>query len=111
MRKIILRKFKRKTNADLIRSEKNRQFSENDLVAIKRTQQGPGLKLANKYLGPYKIIKTIWNNRYVVRKVRNHEGPWETSTTVDYIKPWANGIEDSSDEEEPCDLELANLEN
>lgn len=28
-------------------------------------------------------------------------GPWETSTAVDYIKSWANNVEDSSDNEEP----------
>jgi hypothetical protein len=32
-------------------------YRENDLVAIKCTQQRPGLKLANKYLGPYEIVK------------------------------------------------------
>jgi len=31
-------------------------YRENDLMAIKRTQQRPELKLANKCLGPYKII-------------------------------------------------------
>jgi len=34
-------------------------YHENDLVAIKSMQQGPGLKLANKYLNPYKIIKIL----------------------------------------------------
>jgi len=48
-------------------------YRENDLVAIKRTQQGPGLKLASKYLGPYEIVKVLHNNRYVVRKVDDHD--------------------------------------
>jgi hypothetical protein len=42
--------------------------------------------LANKYLGPYEIVKVLCNNRYVVRKVGDHEGPWETSTAADYVK-------------------------
>jgi len=42
-------------------------YQENDLVVIKRIQQGPGLKLANKYLGPYKTVKILRNNRYIVR--------------------------------------------
>ncbi|KAH0948747.1 hypothetical protein HN011_000990 [Eciton burchellii] len=50
-------------------------YCENDLAAIKDTQQGPELKLANKYLGPYKIIKVLRNNQYVVRKMGDHEGP------------------------------------
>ncbi|KAH8373691.1 hypothetical protein KR200_005499, partial [Drosophila serrata] len=32
-----------------------RKFELNDLVAIKRTQYGTGLKLKGKYLGPYKV--------------------------------------------------------
>jgi len=79
---------------------------EDDLVAIKRTQQGPGLKLANKYLGPYRIVKALRNNRYVVRKMGDHEGPWETSTAADNMKPWANETNDSSDNEELCGSEV-----
>lgn len=36
-------------------------YREGDLMAIKRTQQGPGLKFAHKYLGPYEIIKVLLN--------------------------------------------------
>jgi len=63
-------------------------------------QQGPGLKLANKYLGPYEIVKILRNNRYVVRKVGDHEGPWETSTAADYVKLWASEIDNPLDNEE-----------
>lgn len=38
-------------------------YNEGDLVAIKRTQQGPGLKMFHKYLGPYEIIKVLRNQR------------------------------------------------
>jgi len=31
------------------------KYKLGDLVAIKRTQQGPGLKLRSKFIGPYKI--------------------------------------------------------
>jgi len=37
-----------------------------DLVAIKRIQQKPGAKFANKYLGPYQIIQVL-RNRCVPR--------------------------------------------
>jgi len=48
---------------------KFKQAQQNDLVAIKRTQLGPGFKLANKYLGSYNMVKVLRNNRYIVQKV------------------------------------------
>jgi len=68
-------------------------------VAIKRIQLGPGLKLANKYLGPYSIIKVLRNDRYVVQKVGEHEGPSRTSTSADHIKPWVSSLSDDSEDE------------
>jgi len=38
------------------------QYNEGDLVAIKRTQDSPELKLAAKYLIPYGVKKTIRND-------------------------------------------------
>jgi len=76
-----------------------RRYNENDLVAIKCTQLGPGLKLANKYLGPYSIIKVLRNDRYVVQKVGEHEGPSRTSTSADHIKPWVSSLSDDSEDE------------
>jgi hypothetical protein len=75
-------------------------YRENDLVAIKRTQQGQGLKLANKYLGPYEIVKVLRSNRYIVRKVGDHEGPWETSIAADYVKLWASEVDNPLNDEE-----------
>lgn len=78
-------------------------YQEGDLVAIKRMQQAPGSKLAAKYFGPYEILKKLRNHRYVVRKVGEHNGPQQTSSSVDYMKPWLNyedGEELSGDEEE-----------
>jgi len=63
-------------------------YREGDLVAIKRTQQGPCLKLAHKYFGPYEIIKVLRNHRYLLRKVGESEGPIQTSSAADYMKPW-----------------------
>jgi len=92
-----LRKKSRRVSSRKRRKEKALTYRENDLVAIKRTQQEPGLKLANKYLG---IVKVLRNNRYVVRKVGDHDGPWETSTAADYVKPWAREIDNPLDNEE-----------
>lgn len=72
------------------------RYREGDLVAIRRTQQVPGLKLASKHLGPYEIVKVLRNDRYNVRKVGEHEGPLQMSSAADYMKPWTSG-EDSDD--------------
>ena len=40
-----------------LRQKHAQKYQLNDLVAIKRTQFGPGLKLKQKFLGPYKVIK------------------------------------------------------
>ena len=75
----------------------SRKYREGDMVAIRRTQQGPGLKFAARYLGPYEVTTVLRNDRYVVTKIGDHEGPRQTSTAVDYIKPWVSGdSEDSS---------------
>ncbi|KAI4481937.1 hypothetical protein M0804_008956 [Polistes exclamans] len=79
-------------------------YRDGDLVAIKRMQQGPGLKLANKFLGPYTIIKEMRNNRYLVRRVGEHEGPLQTSTAADYMKPWISKEGDISDSESESDI-------
>lgn len=54
-----------------------RQYKEDNLVAIKRTQLSPGLKLANKYLKPY-ITKVLLND-YIVQKVSEYEGSLKMS--------------------------------
>ena len=60
-----------------------------DLVSILRTQGGGGLKIKFKFLGPYIITKCNQNERYEVRKVnRGVEGPRETTTAADTMRPW-----------------------
>ena len=61
-------------------------YNENELVAIKRTQFGPSLKLRPKYLGPYKVIRIMGHDRYEVEKVGKGEGPKRTSTVAEYMK-------------------------
>lgn len=69
-------------------------------MAIRHTQQGPGLKFAHKYFGSYEIIKTLRNHRYIIRKIGEHKGPLQTSTAVDYMKPWINDDDDVEDTSE-----------
>lgn len=75
-----------------------RAYREGDIVAIKRTQQGPGLKFAAKYLGPYEISRVLRNDRYLVQKLGDHEGPRHTSTAADCLKPWTTYVD--TDEED-----------
>jgi hypothetical protein len=64
-------------------------YNIDDLVAIQRTQFGTGLKLKQKYFGPYKIIKITGIDRYEVQKIGGEEGPRVTTTSADNMKPWA----------------------
>lgn len=82
-------------------------YKEGDLVAIKRTQKGPGLKLHPAFFGPCKIISVLRNDRYLVEKIGEHNGPHRTSTSADNMKRWPSkrnpnfdsDTEDSSNED------------
>lgn len=76
------------------------KYAEDNIVAIQRTQGGPGLKFRAKYLGPYRIKRVLRNDRYVVEKLSEGEGPRLTSTAADYMKPWADFKEEPPEEEE-----------
>lgn len=69
-----------------------------DLVAIKRTQYGAGLRLKQKFFGPYKVKEKKDHGRYVVHKVGDVEGPRITHTVAEYMKPWnpSSGSNESS---------------
>jgi len=41
-----------------------------------------------KFLGPYKVTSVLRNNRYLVEKHGDHEGPTCTSSSADHMKPW-----------------------
>lgn len=73
------------------------KYHINELVAIKRTQLGPGLKLKPKFLGPYRISKVKQNDTYDVEKIGNREGPLTTTTCAEYMKRWAEINADESD--------------
>ncbi|GFX87293.1 transposon Ty3-I Gag-Pol polyprotein [Trichonephila clavipes] len=62
------------------------KYQLHDLVAIKRTQFGPGLKLKQKYLGPYKVTKVKHNDTYDVEKCEFVDGPLKTSTCAEFMK-------------------------
>jgi hypothetical protein len=80
------------------------KYAVGDLVAIKRTQFGSGLKLSPKFLGPYKVVTVQGNDRYEVKKCGQQEGPAKTSSSADNMKrfvPCESGSETESEEEMP----------
>lgn len=81
-----------------------KEYSIGDLVAIKKTQFSQGSKLYPKYLGPYEITKCNRNDRYAVRKIGNSEGPINTTSSADLMKPWVTPDDvDSSGTDEKQD--------
>lgn len=79
------------------------QYKVDDIIAIKRTQFGPGLKFRGKFLGPYRVISVKGMERYDVAKVGDHEGPNKTSTCAEFMKPWsAPHLHDDSSESDEC---------
>ncbi|GFV01929.1 transposon Ty3-I Gag-Pol polyprotein [Trichonephila clavipes] len=73
-----------------LRRRQAHKYQLHDLVAIKRTQFGPGLKLKQKYLGPYKTTKVKHNDTYDVEKCDFVDGPSKTSTCAEFMKLWPN---------------------
>ena len=63
-----------------------------DLVAIQRTQFGSGLKLKEKYFGPYKVTTVKTNDHYDVEKVGIYKGPFVTSSIAEYLKHGFNNM-------------------
>lgn len=98
-----------KSNIEKIQKENKKYYNRNrkpaikykigDMVAIQRTQFGTGLKLYPKFLGPYEVTQIKRNDRYGVAKIGEHEGPKITSTSADFMKPWASMEDDTSSSE------------
>lgn len=91
--KIANEQQKAKRQFDRRRKEAN-VYEVGDLVAISRTQFGNHLKIAKKFLGPYRVLKQKRNDRYEVEKVGLHEGPNRTSTCAEYMKRFVPGDDD-----------------
>lgn len=79
-------------------------YKMGDVVAIKRTQFGTGMKLRAKFLGPYTVIKANPNERYDLEKIGGQEGPQKTTSSADQMKHWIDkDAEDSVTEEDEDD--------
>lgn len=84
------------------RRKKATEYEIGDIVAVKRTQFGSGLKIAPKFLGPYKVVEVQQNERYKVEKIGDHSGPFRTTSSADHMKPWRDNYPeyDSDDDSE-----------
>jgi hypothetical protein len=71
----------------------------NELISIKRTQCGGGLKFVAKYFNPYKIKRVLRNNRYIVKKIGQAKGTHMICIVVNYMKSWSNILEDNPTED------------
>lgn len=86
-----------KKNFLKIQHEKRKQFTllrKNlrnhilcELAAIKRIQQGPGIKLKSKFKGSYKVTKIKLTETYDVEKIELTEKPMNATTCSKNMKP------------------------
>lgn len=90
-----LQKVQRENKRNFDRKRKRaKNYCVDELVAIKQTRLKPGIKLAEKFLGPYRVSKVLRNDRYLVERVGEREGPKHTITMAEYMKPWINNCSD-----------------
>lgn len=70
------------------------KYNSGDLVSIKREvpSDGKSKKLAAKFQGPYRILKVLPNDRFLIEDTpltRNHgQRRYENVIAIDRIKPW-----------------------
>ncbi|KAL4713615.1 hypothetical protein ACJJTC_016698 [Scirpophaga incertulas] len=71
-------------------------FSEGDLVKISRTNyynKGNSSKLLSKFIGPFRIIKVLGNDRYQIANIPGfgkNKRKFESVVASDRIRPWVN---------------------
>lgn len=71
------------------------KYRVGDLVAIKRMQPITHGKFSAKFFGPYAVQNVLRNDRYLVEKDGEGEGPQRTSTSADNMKPWVTFDEEN----------------
>lgn len=103
-------KIRQQQEKDRERFNKHRKpakhYAEGDLVRVQRQvpHDGKSQKLVVKYQGPYRIIKVLPNDRYVVEDTpisRKHGRRYESIVAVDKIQPWLSfnrDLESSAEE-------------
>ncbi|KAL0819744.1 hypothetical protein ABMA28_007792 [Loxostege sticticalis] len=90
-------KIKEQQTKDAQRFNKTRkvgtQYSEGDLVRVERQvpHDGQSQKLVNKYQGPYRIVKVLPNDRFLIEDTpltRKKGKRYENVVALDKIQPW-----------------------
>lgn len=94
LRAEVTNKIKNKQIEAKYRFDKKRRppatFKENDLVMVRKTDTGSTVgpkKLLPKFKGPFRVIKCLENDRYVVRDLRGSRKSISI-VAIDSIKPW-----------------------
>uniref|UniRef100_A0A182YR60 Uncharacterized protein n=1 Tax=Anopheles stephensi TaxID=30069 RepID=A0A182YR60_ANOST len=68
----------------IARARKACKYQNGDIVLIQKTQFNPGKKCTTKFLGTYKVMEGMPNDRYRVKKTG--EVPNITTTAASYMK-------------------------
>ncbi|XP_036145206.1 uncharacterized protein LOC105831336 isoform X1 [Monomorium pharaonis] len=88
--------------------KKPHEYAEGDSVMVRNFESTPGTphKLIPQFRGPYKVIKKLRNNRYVVADVDGHQvtqrpyqGVWEPAN----MRPWKRTDSETNHESEEDD--------
>lgn len=84
-----------------------KEYREGELVLVKKQRTGEGSKkLLPHYKGPFKIVKTLPNDRYILEEIegshRSKRAPYKNVEAVDKLKKWVpeTGISSSSSDNE-----------
>lgn len=71
-------------------------YNKGDLVKITRTNfnnKGNSTKLLSKFIGPFKIVEVLGNDRYKIAEIpgfSNRKHKFESVVAFDRIRPWIN---------------------
>lgn len=95
-----------------------KQYSEGDLVRVERQlpHDGQSQKLVVKFQGPYRVLKALPNDRYVIEDTplsRKNNRRYEAIVAVDKMQPWLHfnrDLESSDDENNSDSDQTAHIE-
>jgi len=79
------------------RRKRARVYKIGDYVMIKNIETGKGVsqKIIPEFKGPYEVVRTLRNDRYVIKDISDYQtmrrpyvGTWEAAN----MKPWTNSM-------------------
>lgn len=105
-------KKKQSENRDRFNSRRKaaKCYSEGDLVRVERQvpSDGQSQKLVVKYQGPYRVLKVLPNDRYVIEDTplsRKNNRRYEAVVAIDKMQPWLSFSRDFSSCEEDSSVD------